>query len=110
MGRKAEYITKRLYTDEKLNAFKTDLAKINWSSIYENAPDKINDVNSKFDSFMQRLDTLHNKHFPPVGLKIKNSGIFKPWISHAIKNSIKKKSNLYKKYIKESSPGLKKYY
>ena len=108
LKRKTEYITKRLYTDEKLNAFKMDLATLNWSSVYENVPDKLNDVNTKFDNFMQRLDTLHNKHFPPVRLKIKNNGIFKPWISHAIKNSIKKKTNLYKKYIKEFLPGLKK--
>ena len=64
-------------------------------------------MNSKFSLFMQIFHNLHDKYFPLTRFKIKNNGSFKPRISRAIKNSIKRKNALYKIYIKEKSSILK---
>ena len=62
---------------------------IDWSDIYAE-----NNVNSKFSLFMQIFHNLHDKYFPLTRFKIKNNGSFKPWISRAIKNSIKRKKRI----------------
>ena len=103
---KAEYIMKRFYTEVAMDAFRLELSTVNWSEIYDTYSQA--DVNIKFDYFVQAFDKLHNKHFPQVHIRVKNNGEYKPWISRAIKNSIKKKNNLYKKYMKELSPSIKK--
>ena len=103
---KAEFITKKFYTEVALDAFRQELSTMNWSEVYDTYSHS--DVNIKFGNFMQVFDKLHNKHFPQVRLRVKNNGEFKPWISRAIKNSIKKRSNLYKKYMKETSPPVRK--
>ena len=53
------------------------------------------------------MKNLHNKYFPIVRIKLKTNTVFKPWITHAIKNSVKKKNNLYKIYIREKSSDLR---
>ena len=98
-----KYITKRRYDDKSMLAFKTELLAVDWSNVLLNY-----DLNSKFNTFMYTFSNLHNKYFPPVKMKIKNDSIFKPWITPAIKNSVKKKNNLFKKYVNEKSVNLKR--
>ena len=99
---KYEYITKRRYVPEKLIAFKNELSQTDWSSVFIE-----DDVNNKFNKFASIFENLHNKYFPIVRIKIKTNTKFKPWITHAIKNSMKKKNNLYKFYIRENSSDLR---
>ena len=91
---KAEYITKRRYDEKSMLAFRVELSTVDWSQVLSN-----DNVNNKFDKFISIFDNLHNKHFPPKQIKIRNDKAFKPWITSAMKNSIKKKNNLYKKWV-----------
>ena len=84
-----KYITKRIYDDKNIDSFKNELMSIDWSDIYAE-----NNVNSKFSLFMQIFHNLHDKYFPLTRFKIRNNGSFKPWISRAIKNSIKRKKRI----------------
>ena len=99
---KFEHITKRRYVPEKLLASKNELSKTDWFSVSTEV-----DVNNKFNKFISIFENLHNKYFPIVRIKLKTNTVFKPWITHAIKNSVKKKNNLYKIYIREKSSDLR---
>ena len=66
---------------------------------------KINSIH-----FINIISSLHNKYFPLIKTKINVRSLFKPWLTSSILNSIKKKNNLYRNYIKTKSPTLKTNY
>ena len=87
---KAEYITKRRYDEKSMLAFRDELSTVDWSLILLNEC-----INNKSYKFISTFDNLYTKHYPPKKIKIRNDKAFKPWITRAIRNSIKKKNNLY---------------
>ena len=57
----------------------------------------------KYEKFCSLVSTLHDEIFPVRRFKLSANNIYKPWISTAIMNSIKKKNNLYKLTIQNTS-------
>ena len=89
--------------DEK--KFCEDFSNINWDDIIDIEK---NDTNLSFDSFFNKFNTVLNKHAPLK--KISNKSFkrqFKPWITQAIKISIKKCNKLKNKFLRCKDPILK---
>ena len=85
--------------------FILDMFDINWDEIIE--IDK-NDPNLSFNAFESKLMELIDKYMPLKKLtkgeiKLK----YKPWITKGIRNSIKQREKLYKKYIKAKDHEIK---
>ena len=87
-------IVKRSFSDQNKQAFKEELASIDWTPIYN-----IQDAQGAFSIFHQRRCALFNKHFPKRKVKIRYNH-YKPWLSDSLKRSIKQKNRLYYKSIK----------
>ena len=102
---KTTSILKRTYSDENMIRFKNDLAMMDWLSVYQ-----AEGINNKFDEFNSIITGLHNKYFPVVPTVLKTKNLYKPWLTASILNSIKKKNNLYKSFIKSHSPIIKTKY
>jgi hypothetical protein len=98
-------ISKRKYSEEQINAFREELTRTDWTSVY-----LAEGTQNKFNIFSSTITMLHDKFFPQINTKIKFSSTYKPWLTSSILNSIKKKNNLYKKLLKSKSPELKTKY
>ena len=99
-------IQKRIYSEENMDKFKNHIREIDWSPVYNAIG-----TDSKFDVFSQVISELHDMYFPLKTVRImKPKNLIKPWITPSILNSIKKKNNLYKHYIRSRSPTLKQRY
>jgi len=94
-----KFIFKRFYLQDKLLQFKHALANVDWSQQFVS-----DDVNINFSSFTRIITQLHDSHFPITKIKLPVKGFYKPWITGAIKNSIKKKNNLYKLSLSHRTP------
>ena len=92
---KGIYIYKRHHTNDNIELFRRELAKINWINILAN-----DDVNKDYDAFIKTFNDVYDKCIP---LK-KCSSKYKrdprsPWITKCILKSINTKNKLYKKYL-----------
>ena len=62
---------------------------------------KKNNPNQSFNLFFDEIDSLVNRYIPLKKLTKKEvKSHFKPWITIGIRNSMKKRDKIYKKYIK----------
>ena len=91
------WINKRKYTNQNKTNFTSDLSSIDWIEIC-----KDKNTNDSFEIFHKKLCELHDKHFPIVRLKKKYNNR-KPWLSTGLRNSIRRKNKLYRKYRKITS-------
>ena len=91
------YMERRLYNQRNKQAFLQVLQETDWSDIFN-----IPGTQSCFNTFHGKLVSLLNKSFPKVWVK-KRYNNRKPWLSDALRNSIKLKNKLYYKYKKISS-------
>ena len=91
------YMERRLYNQRNKQAFLQVLQETDWSDIFS-----IPGTQSCFNTFHGKLVSLLNKSFPKVRIK-KRYNNRKPWLSDALRNSIKLKNKLYYKYRKISS-------
>ena len=91
------YMERRLYNQRNKQAFLQVLQETDWSDIFN-----IPGTQSCFNTFHGKLVSLLNKSFPKVRIK-KRYNNRKPWLSDALRNSIKLKNKLYYKYKKISS-------
>lgn len=88
-------VSKRLYNCLSTEAFKSDLSNYNWMS------DMVaDDVNASFDNYMKKFLNLYNHHYPLKQFTCKEKHINKPYITPAIKTSIKHRNKLQKLYAK----------
>ena len=74
-----------------VSEFKDELQTMSWSEVRDSS-----DLSSAYDIFLRKYTDIYNKCFPLKKVKIKNSGLTKPWISKALLKSIKKKNILYR--------------
>ena len=81
-------------TPESVNSFKEELCKQDWNKVYEP------DVNEAYESFLDILSGLYEKHCPRVKKIVKQKYAEKPWITKGIENACKKKNELYKDLLK----------
>ena len=71
---------------------------------------RASDIEGVFDIFHNQLLALFNKHFPKVKVKKRKYSNRKPWLSEALKNSIRYKNKLYRKSKRVKSAFYEEYY
>ena len=95
---------RRAITAENILIFKQKLLEIDWLVLYE-----LSGANDSYDYFINVFFHLYNICFPVVESCVKKKWK-KPWITHSLLKSIKKKYRLYKLFIKHSSSANRKNY
>ena len=70
---------------------------------------RASDTQGAFDIFHNQLVALFNKHFPKVKEKRKYNNR-KPWLSEALKTSIRYENKLYRKSKRVKSAFYEEYY
>ena len=98
----APQIRFRSYKRYQLVDFHRILANAPWDTVYE-----CNDVNNAYHTFSSLFIDICDKHAPLVN-KTKGKHVNKPWLTKAIKKSIRKKHQMYSKLVKSgpSNPEL----
>ena len=86
------FMYRRVYNQQNKQAFLTALEHINWDEVHGSC-----DTQSSFNVFHNCLTGLLNKHFPIVRIK-KRYNNRKPWLTDALRQSIKRKNKLYSTY------------
>ena len=93
-------ILKRDYKRYNEAALIDEMKEIDWTT---KLPDS-EDINLIFDSFYSTVSNIVDKHIPLKQLnKSEILNRLKPWVTPAIRISIKIKNKLYKKYLKHQS-------
>ena len=82
----------RRVNDRSISAFRCQLRDYNWHDLYN-----VEDAEAAYNYFLSKFLSIYDSSFPLV-IKCKSSKKLKPWISSAIKSSIRMKNKLYKKY------------
>ncbi|ELU02007.1 hypothetical protein CAPTEDRAFT_192879 [Capitella teleta] len=98
------FIIKRLFTDRNKNKFHDLISSTQWDQVLNEA-----NCRTAFTSFYTQFTTIFDQSFPLTKIKLgyKNR---KPWLTDAMKNSIKMKNKLYCKYLKTKNPNDQKQY
>ena len=91
------FMYKRIYNMNNKQAFMQELQEIDWCELCS-----ASGTQESFDLFHNRLTALHNKHFPKVRIKRRYNNK-KPWLTEALRISIKHKNKLYYIYQKVKS-------
>ena len=91
------FVYKGLFSSKHKNDFYHALSVTDWNEIY-----RASDTQCAYDLFHDHLLELYNKYFPKTRTKNKYNNR-KPWLSEALKNSIRHKNKLYLKYKKVRS-------
>ena len=92
---------KRFYSNDGLAKFKKCLNECDWSDVI-----KMENANDKYNHFIRKLTVMHDEHFPLKNVTVDPKRELKPWLTNAILNSVKKKNNMYKNYLKSRSQTL----
>ena len=80
------------------NKFISDLNQTDWEQIL--CTEK-SDINFLMDQYLSKIDILLEIHAPRKKLNKKELQLFtEPWITQGLQNSIKKKNNIYSKFVK----------
>ena len=85
------YISSRNYSHVNKLSFQQALSEIDWSEMYV-----LSDTQSAFSLFFSRFIKLFDKHFPRKKIKLQYN-TRKPWLTPALKQSIRIKNELYRK-------------
>ena len=106
---KKHNIYKRDRTNFKDNAdfmlFREDFLKIDWLDKLEIEKQ---DVNHSFNAFYEQIEKLMDKYLPLKKISKKDfKRKYKPWITHGILASMKRRDKLFGKYIRTKSPDYK---
>ena len=88
---------KRIFSVKNKHAFTQSIAETDWSEIYN-----VTSTEIAFSAFHKKLMDLLTKCFPKVKVK-KKYHYRKPWLSEALRTSIKHKNKLYHHYRKINS-------
>ena len=90
-------IFRRDYSKLDEQALINDIQSIGWDSLFSCN----SDPSCMFDTFYSKISEFIDIHIPLKQLSKKESKLkTKPWITSAIRASIKIKNNLYKKFLK----------
>ena len=96
-----EYTHKRIYNQESIDNFKSDISNKDWSQINNS-----NCSTEQWNSFFNIIDKSFNDNFPIKKIRINNKIIKKPWINNEIKQLNKKERKLYLKKIRTNNPEI----
>ena len=92
-----EYFTTRVYNNINKQEFCTAMAEMDWQDVLD-----LSDTQDAFTNLHNILIQMNNKYFPKVKIK-KGYSNRKPWLTEALRNSIKIKNKLYYVYKKTQS-------
>ena len=90
-------ITRRNYTTRNKDNFMSQLSNIDWANVFQS-----DSTQRAFSLFHNELRKLHDRCFPLQHIS-KKYNTRKPWLSDALRVSIKKKNKLYRKSVKIKS-------
>ena len=83
------YNNKRILSQTALNKFVNDIRKVNWSDVLElNCPD------SAYNVFFDKFNNMFQNNFPVRRVVMNNKQERSPYITSALRNSIKEKHRL----------------
>ena len=90
------------------NRFISDFNQTNWDQILCS---KRSDVNFSMNWYLSKIDSLLETHALLKKLNKKEQKILtKPWITQSLQKSIKKKNDIYSKFVKCKNQKLKEFY
>ena len=78
-----------------MNHLKKELANCNWNGIFT-----ISYVNRAYGYFIRKIRSIYDKYFPASKVCINLKQDCKSWITKGSLNVIKKKNNLYIRFLK----------
>lgn len=84
------FVYKRIFSNSKIEAFKSELSAMNWQNIFD-----ITDPNIAYNEFQLMFTNLMNQIFVKKRIILRKENC-SSWITNGIKISSKKKRNLYK--------------
>ena len=88
--------------------FKEEFENVDWKGLLNIEG---GNIDSSFDSFLTRFDSLYDKHVPLKQMTRRQADLLlKPWITKGIRISTDIRDNLNSDYLRvpDSSPGLKR--
>ena len=85
----------RLSGEQCDSNFETKIANHNWADLYD-----FNDVDRAFEYFNNVLTEYYNECYPIRSKRVLINKIANPWITAGLKESIRTKNKLYKKFVK----------
>ena len=88
------FIVTRVFNEKNKQKFREAISAVDWTEICN-----IPDTQNSFSHFHSVLIFLQDKCFPKIRIRKKYSNR-KPWLSDALRNSIRNKNKLYHKYKK----------
>ena len=83
------HINKRIITPTALEQFNNELAHVNWNNVFTSSC-----PNYGYDIFYDEFNKLFEIHFPIRKTRINNKNVISPYITPALKSSIKEKNRL----------------
>ena len=93
--RKSELIKFRNFSDENINSFKNNLNEVDWTLV-----ESIDNPDVAYENFSCILNNIFNNNFPIITKHKYVKPFDKPYIDFELKNLIKQKNKLQKKYAK----------
>ena len=88
------YMIRRNQSQRNRQQFSSEIASMDWSFIYNEI-----DTENAFNQFHNVLLKIFNRHFPKQKVKLQYHSC-KLWLTQGLKDAIKKKSKLYRNYLK----------
>ena len=88
-------VSKRLISDASNENFSNELNSTNFDFLND-----ITNTNEMYNAFIAVISSMYNKHFPIITKRVKVLDYKEPYITSEIKNLIRDKRNLYKKFRK----------
>ena len=92
---KSTLIKYRDFSEINISNFKNDLDNVCWNLIFVAVNSEI-----AYNNFITIFDALYNKNFPLIEKEIKDKHLNKPFITNNLKNLIRQKNILQRKYSK----------
>ena len=90
---------KRVINKKNINRLKEQISQTNWEEIVQ-----IDNPETAYNNFMDKLKTLYDTNLPILKSKIrKRKPVHKPWITKGFLVSLKAKNKLYKQFLKNPS-------
>ena len=93
--RKHEVIKFRNFSEININSFKSDLSEVDWTLV-----ESIDNPEVAYDNFSCILFNIFNKNFPLINKHKFVKPFDKPYINLELKQLIKQKNKLQRKYVK----------
>ena len=94
-NKRAVYKYKRVLNGNSISQLYMSLNNRDWSYVYQ-----CKDVNEAYSYFIDLFKTDFNSCCPVKRIKVMESKKNKPWITKGLENACKKKSNLYKSFLR----------